>query len=165
MQVRVKDFKKIDVKTYRVQVESDVALKTEGDLQTWRNGVLLTDLAAKADVALKVLVECDMTVRLDTGRVPPRLLLEPNVKDLKLELKDFTPREVTFRRAGVTIAGTPIEAAGEELKGGLQTLLRTLEPDIKKRTGEALAKAMKEGKEPLTTATLLRTVAPLLKEK
>ncbi len=151
--------------TYRVQVETDVALRAEADLQAWRNGFLLTDLTARADVALTVLVECDMVARLDAGRIPPRLLLEPDVRDLKLNLTEFTPRQVTFRRAGVTVQGTLVEAAGEEFKDALQALLRNAEPAAMKQTDAALARALKEGKEPLTPARLLRTISPLLREK
>jgi len=165
LQVHVRSFKKVDAMTYRVLVEVDAAVQTEGELQSWRNGFQLTDLTARADVALNVLLECDVAARLDAGRVPPRLLLEPEVRDLKLNLKEFTPRQVTFRRAGLTVQGAGLEAAGEEFKGGLQDLLRTVEPEVKKRAGDALARAMKEGKDPLTAATLLRTIAPLLKDK
>src|SRR5262249_38600285 len=151
-------FKRLDAMTYRVVVEADAALRTEADLQQWRNGLELADVTGRADAALNVVVECDVAARLDTGRAPPRLVLEPEIRDLKLNLTQFTPKQVTLRRAGLTVAGQGVEAVGEEVKGALQDLLRSAEPDLKKRAGEALARALKEGKEPWPAAELLKAV-------
>lgn len=163
LQVRVRSFKRLDATKYRVTVEADATVRAEADVQRWRNGLRLADLTARADVALGVVVECDVVARLDAGKLPPALKLEPEVKDLKLNLKGFTPRQVTFRRAGLSVEGEAVEGAGEELKGALQALLREAEPAVKNRAGEALARALKEGKDPLAPAALLKAVAPLLK--
>jgi hypothetical protein len=163
LQVRVRSFKRLSGTTYRVVVETDAALLAEVDLQRWRNGLELADVTARADVGLNVLVECDVAGRLDAGRVPPRLVLEPEIRDLKLNLTQFTPKQVTLRRAGLVLAGPGVEAAGEEVKGALQDLLHSLEPDLKQRAGEALAKALKEGKEPWPAGELLKAVGPLLR--
>ncbi len=165
LRVRVRSFKQLKAMSYRVVVETDVALRSEADVQRWRNGLELADLTARADVGLSVRVECDVTARLATDKGPPRLLLEPDVREVKLELTEFTPRQVTFRRAGVTVAGETVEAAGDELKDALQGLLRSKEPEVKRRANEALARALKEGKEPLPAAEVLKAVAPLLREK
>jgi hypothetical protein len=39
-----------------------------------------------------------------------------------------------------------------------------MEPQVKKRAGEAVAKALKEGKDPLPAGDLLKAVTPLLKK-
>jgi hypothetical protein len=44
-------------------------------------------------------------------------------------------------------------------------MLRSIEPDVKRRAGEALARALKEGREPLPAVELLKAVAPLLGQK
>jgi hypothetical protein len=163
LQVRVRSFRRLDAMTYRVVVETDAALRTEADVQRWRNGLLLADLTGRADVALGVVVECDVAARLDAGKLPPALKLVPEIRELKLNLNGFTPKEVTFRRAGLKVEGEAVEAAGEEFKGALQALLRQAEPAVKKRAGEALERGLKEGKEPLTAAAVLKAVAPLLK--
>jgi hypothetical protein len=160
LQVRVRSFKCVGANTYRLVAEVDATGHAEADLQRWRNGLDLLDVTAKADVAMNVQVECDVASRLDLGRVPP-LILEPEIKDLKLNLKQFTPKRVTFRRSGVAIGGPGVEAVGDELKGKLQDLLRSKEPDLKKRAGEALARSLKEGKE-LPAAELLKAVGALL---
>jgi hypothetical protein len=165
LHIHVRSFKRLGPMTYRVVVDADVAVRSEADLQQWRNGVALADLTARADVGLTVRVECDVTARLAAGKAPARLILEPEIKDLKLNLKEFTPKQVTFRRAGLTIGGGAVEAAGEEVRGAVQVMLRSMEPDVKQRAGEALARALKEGKDPLPAAEVLRAAAPLLKEK
>jgi hypothetical protein len=164
LRVRVSSFKRLDTTTYRVVLETDVALRAEGEVQRWRNGLLFADLTARADLAVNVRLELDVVGRLDLGRAP-RLYLEPQMRDLKLNLQDFTPRQVTFRRAGVTLEGGAIEAAGAELKDSLQGMLRSLEPPLKSRAGEALARAVRERRELLPREELLKAVRPLLNEE
>jgi hypothetical protein len=161
VQVRVPSFKRVEGMTYRVVVEVDAAARAEADVQRWRNGVELADLTGRADVLLNIRVECDVTGRL-AGK---GLVLEPVVNDVKLNLKEFTPRQVTFHRTGVVLAGDRVKAAGEDLKGPIQEMLRSIEPDVKRRAGEALARAMKEGKQPLPPAEVLKAIAPLLGQK
>jgi hypothetical protein len=166
IQVRVTSFKRLELMKYRVVVESDVALRGEADLQHWRNGVVLADLTARADVVLTVRVECNVIARMDSSRGAPRMVLAPTIEDLKLNLKEFTPRQVTFRRAGLTIQGEGVEAAGEEFKDLLQALLRSVEPKVKQRADDAIAQGLRDGKEDLLPAAeLLKAVAPLLSRK
>ena len=162
--IRVPSFKSKDAQHYQLVVEADALVRTEADVQLWKNGLQLSDLTARADVSLTVRVECDVAARLETKDGPPRLVLVPDIKELKLTLKEFTPRQVTFHRAGVTVEGDAVETAGKELKESVQTLLKSLEPQVKKRAGEAVAKALKDGKDPLPAGDLLKAVAPLLKK-
>jgi hypothetical protein len=164
VRVHIRSFHRVEATTYRVVVETDVALRGEADVQRWRNGLELADLSAGADVGLAVIVECDMAGRLDTRRLPPRIVMEPKVRDVKLNLTEFTPRQVTFRRAGLTIAGGPVEALGDEVKGFIQDRLRALEPQVKERAGEALTRMIKEG-DPRKAAAVLDAAAPLMREK
>ncbi|HKI33693.1 MAG TPA: hypothetical protein VKA46_17700 [Gemmataceae bacterium] len=162
LRVQVRSFKRLDAMTYRVVLETDAALRAEGEVQRWRNGLLLADVTGQADVVLTVRLEFDVTARIDAGRAA-RLFLVPEVRDLKLNLKEFMPRQVTFRRAGVTLEGEGVEAAGAEFKESLQGVLRSIEPDLKTRAGEALARAVRERRELLPAGELLKAVAPLLK--
>jgi hypothetical protein len=160
--IRVRDFKALDAKTYRLAVEADVALRSETDVQQWQKGLLLANLTARADVGLSVLVECEVTAGLDLKKRPPGLSVEPRVEGLKLGLRDFDLKRVTFQRAGVAVEGEAVEGAGEEFKGALQEMLRGLEPGAKKRAGESIAKGLKEGKGPLTGGALIKAAMPLL---
>jgi hypothetical protein len=159
LRVGVPSFKRVGTMKYRVVVDADAAVRGEADVQRWRNGLELADLTARADVLLNIRVDCEVTAKLEAGK---GLVLYPDITDLHLNLKEFTPKQVTFRRVGVTIQGEAVEAAGEEFKDTLQALLRGVEPEVKGRANDALARAMKEGKDTLPTVELLKAVAPLL---
>ena len=159
--IRVPTFKARDAQHYHLVIEADAAVRTEADVQLWRNGLQLSDLTARADVGLTVRVECDVAAQFET-KDGPRLVLQSDIQEVKLTLKDFTPKSVTFRRAGVTVEGDGVEAIGQELKESVQALLKSLEPQVKKRANEAVTKALKDAKD-LPTAELLKAVAPLLK--
>jgi hypothetical protein len=163
IRVHVRSFRRVDPMTYRVVVETDVDLRAEADVQRWRNGVELADLTAWASVGLGVVFECDVATRLDTRRKMP-IVLEPEVRDVKLNLREFTPRQVTFRRAGVTVEGGPVEAVGQEVRDFIQDQLRSLEPQLKQRADQAMKRMMKEG-DPRKAQAVLQAVAPLLREK
>jgi hypothetical protein len=159
LHVRIRGFKQLGPTTYRTTYNVEATLRAEADVQRWRNGVELADLTARADVRLVIRVECDSTARLATDKLPPRLVLDPDLKDLKLTLKEFTPKAVTFRRAGVTVEGSPIEAVGAEVKDLVQALMESKEPDIRKGVNETLKK------DPLPAAEVLKAAAPLMKRK
>jgi hypothetical protein len=163
--VHVRSFQRVDVMTFRVVVEIDAAARAEADVQAWRNGLLLADLTAPADVGLAALVECDVAARLEPGRFPPRVALEPQVRDLKLNLTEFTPRQVLLRRAGVAVEGEPLAAAGEQVRGPLQDRLHALEPMARTRVEDLLRRVMKAGADPSRAGAMLKAIAPLLREK
>ncbi|HEX5272282.1 MAG TPA: hypothetical protein VFW33_17415 [Gemmataceae bacterium] len=159
IRVRVPSFQRVAPMRYRVVVEVDAAVRGEADVRQWRLGLELADLTARADVVLAVRAECEVAARLVPGK---GLLLDPELTDLRLTLREFTPKEVTFRRAGVTLRGGAVESAGEDLRDSLQALLRAAEPGVRGRANDALARALKDGKDPLPMAELLKAVAPLL---
>jgi hypothetical protein len=161
--IHVRGLKALDPKTYRLTASADVAACAETDAQQWQKGLRLLDLTARANIALTVHVECDVAVRLGTRERPVGLTLEPHVKDLKLQLKDFDLKRVTLNRAGLAVEGEAVEGVGEEFQDALQALLQAAEPGARKRANEALARGLKGGKGPLTPAALLKAAAPLLR--
>jgi hypothetical protein len=158
LQVRVHSLKRVDA-AYRLTLEADAFLRTEADVQHWRNGLLLADVTARADVLLNVFVECDLAPRLSAAG----LRLEPAIQELRLNLKRIIPGRVSFHRAGLSVEGEALRSLEEEIKEALQAALRAKEPEVKLRAGEALARGMKEGKGPVTPAEVLKAAAPLLK--
>jgi hypothetical protein len=164
LKIHVRDFQKVDTTTYRLTVAADVAMRSETDVQQWVKGLNLASLTARADVGLTVRVECDVSTRLDTKKLPPALVMEPQVRDLKLDLTSFELKGVTLQRPRIVVQAE-VEGVGEEFKGALQAVLRSLEPQAKKHAGETLARGMKEGKGPLTPAAMLKAAMPLLMTK
>jgi hypothetical protein len=165
LRVRVKNFRRLDATKYRLEVVTDAGLRTEADVVRWRNGILLADITARARVDLRVTVECEVAGRLDTSKLPPEVRLESNLRELKVDVKEVVPTRVTLNRLGVTVGGDMLQAAGEELRGTLQALIRQKEPELKKRAGEMLARTLREGKGPLAAARMLKAVGPLLESK
>ncbi len=165
LRVRVVDFRRLEAMTYRVAVQIDVAAQAEADVQAWRNGLLLADLTAHADVGLAAIVECDVAARLETGRLPPRVVLEPTVREVKLNLSEFTPRQVDFHRAGVMVDIDREAAAELQLKDLLQERLRSFEPMAKVRIEEALRRALRAGADPSRAGAVLKAIGPLLRAK
>jgi hypothetical protein len=163
LRVRIRSLERLDQATYRLKVDADALVRADADLQRWRNGVLLADLTAQTRVTLGIFVDCALAVRLDSSSLVPRARLEPEIKDLKLTLKDFRADQVTFQRAGVTVDGEALEGLNDAFKESLQNLLRAREPEIKKRAGQELARDFKENKTPAQIAALLDAAAPLLK--
>jgi hypothetical protein len=163
LRIRVRSLQRVDATTYRLIVDSGATVRADADLQRWRNGVLMADVTAQTRLLLDVVVDCAITARLEAGRVPPRLRLEPDVKDLKIILKDFRAERVTFLRAGLTVEGEALEGLNEEFKDSLQGLLQSKQPEIKKRATEALAREFSKDKGPIPLAALLDAAAPLLK--
>jgi hypothetical protein len=162
LRVRVKSFRRLDATKFRLEVTTDTSLRTEADVMRWRNGILLADLTARARVDLRVAVECEVSGRLDTTNFPPEVQLESDLRELKVDVKEVVPTRVTLNRLGVSVGGEVLEGAGEEVRGALQGLIRQKEPELKKRAGEMLARALREGKGPVAAARMLKAAKPLL---
>jgi hypothetical protein len=160
LRIKVHGLERLDATKYRLTLDADAALDGKADLQRWRNGILLADTTLRTRVALNVYVECDLTAHLDTGG----LRLEPELKDVKLTIKDFAPERVILKRAGIVVEGEALEGLGREVQGHLQAMLDARTPQLKKRAEEALAKALKEEKGLKATGAMLKAAGPLLKE-
>lgn len=159
LRVRVLGLKAVDATTYPLTMETDAEMEADAVLQRWRNGVLLADIGAKTHVSVNVFVEVKVNAKLNTTG----LHMEPEVQDVKLTLKDFTPERVVFRRAGIVVEGEAIAGMGKEFKDTLQAMLKEKEPEIKKRIGETVARTMKEEKGLSASAAMLKAAGPLLK--
>jgi hypothetical protein len=159
LRVRVLGLKAIDATSYRLTMETDAELEADAVLQNWVKGILLADIGARTHVAVNVFVEINVTAKLETTGIR----MEPEVKDVKVTLRDFMPERVALRRAGIVVEGEAVAGLGREFKENLQAMLRAKEPDIKKRIGETVARTMKEEKGLAASAAMLKAAAPLLK--
>ncbi len=160
LRIRVRGLERLEATKYRLKLDAGAALRADADVRRWRNGILLADLAGNVRAALEISVECDLAARLDTRG----LLLEPELKELKVTLKDFTPERVILKRAGVAVEGEALEALGKEIQAQLQVLLDARTPQLKKRAEEALARVLKEDRGLQATGAMLKAAGPLLKD-
>jgi hypothetical protein len=160
LRIKVHGLERLEATKYRLTLDADANLRINADVQRWRNGILLGDMTLKCNAAVDVYAACDLSARLDTGG----LRLEPELKDLKVTLKDFTPERVVLKRAGIVVEGDALTALGKEVQGSLQDLIDARTPQLKKRAEEALTRALKEEKGLQATGAMLKAAGPLLKE-
>jgi hypothetical protein len=160
LQIHVRTFKRLSATSYRMTLDADVTFRSAADTQRWRNGLLLADATVSADMLVRVFLDCEVVGRLGANGVR----LEPDVKDITLTLKEYTPHRVKLNRTGLTVEGDAAESLSELLKSRVEEQLRTKETNLKKHASESLAAAMKDSKNPLNAAAMLKAAAPLMKK-
>jgi hypothetical protein len=158
--VRVRGLEKKEGSSYRLTLDVDAALSGEMEVQSWRKGLLLLNLIGQGDVVVGIALECDVAVALDPKQPLGKVKLTPKVVDLKMSLKEFTLRQVALRRLGPILEGEQARAAGEQLKGFLETQLRSLEAGMKDRFNEAIAQGLADGKGTVPVAEIMKALSP-----
>jgi hypothetical protein len=159
LQIRVRDFKSVDGKTYRLVIEADALLHADVDAQHWQKGLTLGGFTAQADVALNVLLNCDVQVSLVGKKFPPELKIEPKITDLKTDLKDFTLKQVAMKKIAIGIEGDAAKDVGNKFKDVLQQLLHSAEPAIKAKANEAIAKSLQDGKGTISAGEMMKALS------
>lgn len=158
--IKVVEFKPTDKKTYRVVVEVEAAVHGWTETQHWQKGLQLVGFIADADAVVTIVLECDVAVSLDGKQFPPTVKVEPTVTNLKIELKDFTPQQLTLRRLGtVILEGQQARDVGEQVKGYLNDGLRAYEPQIRSSVNQAIAQSIRDGKGQLSATELLKALS------
>jgi hypothetical protein len=166
LKINVREFSKVDSKTFRLAVESEVLLAGEGEIQNWQKGLPLGRISARADALLGLGTVFDVGVTLNTKKFPPDLIVEPKLADLQIDLKAFNLRRVANPTTNLALEGEAAKSIGDELKETLKSLIKNAEPDIKNRANEAIAQSLKEGKGNISASSLLKIAPPAkVKEK
>jgi hypothetical protein len=164
LKINVREFSKLDPKTYHLVVNSEVALIGEGEVQNWQKGLPLGRVSAEADALVGLNMVFAVGVQLDTKKFPPELNIEPKLNDLQIDLKEFKLRKVANPRIGIALEGEAAKTLGDELKETLKSFIKSKEGDIKVRANEAILQSLKEGKGNISAATLFK-IAPPAKTK
>ena len=160
LKINVREFSKVDSKTFRLVVDSEVALAGDGDVQNWQKGLPLGKVSAQADALVGLGMVFDIGVTLDTKKFPPELNIEPRLADLKIDLKDFLLRRVANPTTNISLEGEAAKSFGDDWKDSLKALIKNFEPDIKSRANEAIAQSLKEGKGNISAASLFKMAPP-----
>jgi len=150
--VSVKNFKSIDAKTYRLDLDADVVLRTEGEWQQWQKGLLLVGIEGVADAYLRISVGADVAVALDFKKLPPEVTINPKVTDLALDLEDIR------LRGGPIFTGERGERLASDIKGLLRAAVKAAEPQVKELANQAIAESLKKGKGSLSAGALLKAL-------
>jgi hypothetical protein len=164
LKIKVREFSKLDAKTFRLAVDSEVALAGEGEIQNWQKGLPLGRVSANADALLGLGTVFDVGVTFDTKKFPPDLNIDPKLSDLQINLKEFNLRRVANPTTNIALEGETAKNLGNEMKDTLRSLIKNYEPEIKKRANEAISQSLKEGKGNISAAALLK-IAPAAKAK
>jgi len=164
LKINVREFSKLDPKTFHLVVDSEVALVGEGEVQNWQKGLPLGRVSAEADALVGLNMVFAIGVKLDTKKFPPELNIEPKLNDLQIELKEFNLRKVANPRVNIALEGEAAKSIGDNLKDTLRSFIKSSEGDIKARANEAILRSLKEGKGNISAAALFK-IAPPAKAK
>ena len=152
LKIVVKDFKKLDEKTYRVVVDVDVTVLCQAEWQQWQKGLLLFEAEASADANLTAAIVCDVGVSLNIKRFPPELIIEPKITELGLNLVDFN------LRGDPIIKGARGDALRMELKDILRSVVKSSEGFVKDQANLAIAQGIKDGKGDISAAAIMKAL-------
>jgi hypothetical protein len=153
LRIQVKDFKKLDAKTFRLVVDSESDVRSQIDAQHWQKGLALAGFAGKADLTVAISMDCDVGVSLTSNF---ELKIDPKITRLNMDLKDVLLREVSTPRLGVVLEGEKAKEFGGQFKEILQIAAKSAEPKVKDLANQAIAKSIREGKGTLGAAHLLK---------
>ncbi len=148
--IQVKDFKALDRNNYRLVLDADVVLHTEGEWQQWQRGLFLIGVGGEADAYVTIGIVCDIGVSLDLSKGVPDLLIAPKVSELTLDLKDIRPR------GGPILTGERGERLAADIKGLLRAAVKAAEPQVKDRANQAIVQGLRESKSDLSSEAILK---------
>jgi hypothetical protein len=152
LKIVVKEFKKLDDKTYRVKVDVDATILCRGEVQQWQKGLMLIGADISADANVTAAIVCDVGVALNLKKFPPELNIEPKVTDLGLELVDVKVR------GGPLLKGENGKQMANDIKDMLRAVVKASEPFVKEEANRAIAESLREGKGTISAAAILQAL-------
>jgi hypothetical protein len=160
LKINVRELSKVDSKTFRLVIASEVALAGAGEVQNWQKGLPLGRISAQADARLGLDMVFDIGVTFNSKTFPPDLNIEPKLADLQIDLKEFNLRRVANPATNIALEGEAAKKIGDDMKDTLKSLIKNFEPEIKNRANLAIAQSLKEGKGNISAAALLKIAPP-----
>jgi hypothetical protein len=152
LKIVVKDFKQLDAKTYRINVDVDATIMCHGEFQQWQKGLLLVGVETIADANITAAIVCDVGVSLNLKTFPPELNLEPKVQELGLELVDIKMRD------GFELQGERAKKLRSDVKDLLRAAVKASEPIVKDYANQAIVEGLKEGKGTISAAAIMKAL-------
>ena len=152
LKIVVKDFKKLDDKTYRIAVDVDATVMVHAEWQQWQKGLLLVGVEAVADADFKAALVCEVGVSPNFKKFPPELNITPKVTELEFDLVDFKIRD------GFVLKGERAKALSSDLKDLLRSFVKASEPIVKEYANQAIVESLKEGKGTISAGAILKAL-------
>ncbi len=152
LKIVVKDFKKLDDKTYRVKVDVDATILCRGEVQQWQKGLMLISAEVIADANFTAAMVCDVGVSLNLKKFPPELNIEPKVTELALELVDVKVR------GGPILKREKGQALANDIKDMLRAVVKASEPMVKDEANRAIAESLREGNGSISASAIMEAL-------
>jgi hypothetical protein len=149
IKIRVREFKNIDAKTYRLELDAEIFLRADGEWQQWQKGLMLIGAGVQTDALVNLAVGCDVGTALNFKKLPPEVELAPKVTDLAIELKDIRGRTGPIFND---------EQRRNDIKGLLRSAVKLFEPQVKELANQAIAQGLKDGKGSMAADVLLKAL-------
>ncbi|MCI0684632.1 MAG: hypothetical protein L0Y71_21255 [Gemmataceae bacterium] len=150
IKIRVTQFKPIDAKSYRLELEADAVLQADAELQLWQKGLMLIGAGADTDVFLNVSVGCDVGFTLNL--IKNEIDLAPKITDLAIDLKDIRAR------GGPILTGERGQKLAANIKDLIRGAVKSMEPQLKEQANRAIAENLKDGKVTVPAGALLKAL-------
>ncbi|MBM4005510.1 MAG: hypothetical protein FJ295_19835 [Planctomycetes bacterium] len=93
--LRIDQGKALSENRWQTELTCEAPLHVFGRLAIWERGVQLLSVNADADAKVRLRVRAELTTGLDISRIPPELLLDPQVTAAEVELLDFRLHRVS----------------------------------------------------------------------
>ena len=95
------------------EVELSARINSMARLSEWNRGIRLVSVSVDADTDVKIVIDCRLDVQLDPTRLPPDVILKPEVVNADIEISKFRINRISHMEG----------ALARELSRGLQKLL------------------------------------------
>lgn len=79
----------------RFQAVCTSTLLVEARVQEWQRGIRLYSVSTDAVARVRLRMDCSLGLRFDTGRFPPDVILEPEIHQADLKLKEFRVKRIS----------------------------------------------------------------------
>jgi hypothetical protein len=152
LKIAVKEFKKLDAKTYRMAVYVDATIMAQAEWQQWQKGILLAGMDATADVNVTAMMVCDLGVSVNSKKLPPELNIDPKVTELELDVVEFKIRD------GLLLKGERARVLSDDLKDVMRSVVKTAEPIVKEAANFAIAEGLREGKGTISAGAIMKAL-------
>ena len=159
VKIKVKEFERQDKGGYRTVIDAEVALKCDGEMQEWLNGLSLVKLDGNADTTITSTLVCHVDIKVNLKKFPPEVTVEPKIMEMAVDLKDFNLTRVAATARNIRVEGEALRKMGNDVMPDLiRSMIKQSEPLIKDYANKAIADGLKESKGKLSTAELLKAV-------
>ena len=155
LKIVVKDFKKLDDRTYRITVDVEATILCHGEWQQWQKGLLLIGGEAIGDADFKAAIVCDVAVSPNFKKFPPELNIKPKVMELELDLVDLKIRD------GAVLKGERAKMLSSDLKDLMRSVVKASEPMVKEYANQAIVEGLKEGNGTISAGAILKALPKL----